>query len=252
MSTIASPRQPAPSTSIASSPTTSRPASPAPNVRRANRSALRDYYNIKSAAPAETSNSPQKPEPENDIKKSELDAPDFDADAYVRSILASHGLEGVLKVEAGLINEIKGLDGTRKALVYDNYSKLITATDTIRRMRANMDPLTPTTGTLGMAVGYIAETAGALAANAKQQCQNQDAREDDDSTRDQAARRAKQKETVRWVLGAPKRLELLLSKGEKQAASKEWDETSKMLSKWDGIGGVSQLKGECETIMSKA
>lgn len=30
--------------------------------------------------------------------------------------------------------EIKGLDGERKALVYDNYSKLITATDTIRRV----------------------------------------------------------------------------------------------------------------------
>ncbi len=31
--------------------------------------------------------------------------------------------------------EIKGLDGERKALVYDNYSKLITATDTIRKVR---------------------------------------------------------------------------------------------------------------------
>lgn len=30
--------------------------------------------------------------------------------------------------------EIKGLDGERKALVYDNYSKLITATDTIRKV----------------------------------------------------------------------------------------------------------------------
>lgn len=30
--------------------------------------------------------------------------------------------------------EIKGLDGERKALVYDNYSKLITATETIRKV----------------------------------------------------------------------------------------------------------------------
>ena len=32
--------------------------------------------------------------------------------------------------------EIKGLDGERKALVYDNYSKLIAATDTIRKVRS--------------------------------------------------------------------------------------------------------------------
>lgn len=30
--------------------------------------------------------------------------------------------------------EIRGFDGERKALVYDNYSKLITATDTIRKV----------------------------------------------------------------------------------------------------------------------
>lgn len=30
--------------------------------------------------------------------------------------------------------EIKGLDGEKKALVYDNYSKLIAATDTIRKV----------------------------------------------------------------------------------------------------------------------
>lgn len=30
--------------------------------------------------------------------------------------------------------EIKSLDGERKALVYDNYSKLISATDTIRKV----------------------------------------------------------------------------------------------------------------------
>lgn len=30
--------------------------------------------------------------------------------------------------------EIRGFDGERKALVYDNYSKLIMATDTIRKV----------------------------------------------------------------------------------------------------------------------
>lgn len=30
--------------------------------------------------------------------------------------------------------EIRGFDGERKALVYDNYSKLIAATDTIRKV----------------------------------------------------------------------------------------------------------------------
>lgn len=42
----------------------------------------------------------------------------------------------------------ESLDGERKALLYDDYSKLIAATDTIRRIRDNMGPLTPATSGL--------------------------------------------------------------------------------------------------------
>lgn len=40
----------------------------------------------------------------------------------------------VLMSECGDDIEIRGLDGERKALVYDNYSKLIAATETIRKV----------------------------------------------------------------------------------------------------------------------
>lgn len=40
-----------------------------------------------------------------------------------------------MRVEAGLLRDIRGFDGERKALVYDNYSKLIGATETIRKVR---------------------------------------------------------------------------------------------------------------------
>jgi len=48
------------------------------------------------------------------------------------SLRDSGGMWTDVKLEGA---EIKGLDGERKALVYDNYSKLITATDTIRKVR---------------------------------------------------------------------------------------------------------------------
>ncbi|KAI4269368.1 MAG: hypothetical protein LQ337_007319, partial [Flavoplaca oasis] len=99
--------------------------------------ALRDYYGLKATAPTDASNGQQRssPDPVPETTLSELDAPGFDAEAYVRDVLARESLQGLLKVESGLINEIRALDGEKKALVYDNYSKLITATDTIRRVR---------------------------------------------------------------------------------------------------------------------
>jgi hypothetical protein len=68
-----------------------------------------------------------------------LDRDGFDAGTYVRKLLEREGLEGVLKVENELVGEIRGLDGDRKALVYDNYSKLISATDTIKRVGLTMN-----------------------------------------------------------------------------------------------------------------
>lgn len=68
------------------------------------------------------------------VLESELDAEGFDAEGHVKGILAKEGLEGLLRLEGVLINEIKALDGEMKALVYDNYSKLITAMDTIKKV----------------------------------------------------------------------------------------------------------------------
>jgi hypothetical protein len=78
--------------------------------------------------------SPRGPPGESQTALSDLDREGFDAGAYVRKLLEREGLEGVLKVENELVGEIRGLDGDRKALVYDNYSKLISATDTIKKV----------------------------------------------------------------------------------------------------------------------
>ena len=254
MSTITSPRPSNPPISITSTPTTSRTTSPAAPTRRANRTALRDYYNLKSAAPIDAA-APKSPIPDSNSpvfspKVSELDTPNFDAEAYVKSVFANQGLEGVLRVEGGLINEIKGLDGERKALVYDNYSKLITATDTIRKMRSNMDPLTPTTSTLGPAVSYIAEMAGGLAMEGKGKKEGGEMggvqRE-----KEQEENRRRQRDTVRWVLGTPRRLGGLLDEGRKGEAERDWDEIKGLLRKWEGVAGVEEVRDECERIMGR-
>lgn len=247
MATITSPRLSNPSASLASTPTTSRTSSPAP-TRRQHRAALRDYYNLKSAVPNEAPSDPNPSEP--DPPSSELDRSDFDADAYVKSVLAGHGLEGVLRVEAGLVNEIKGLDGERKALVYDNYSKLITATDTIRKMRDNMDPLTPTTSTLSPAVAHIAETARGLVTGAGDGNgeNGADCREEIEEVRKV---RKQQRDTVRWVLGTPRRLEMMLSEGREVDAKNDWEEIHGILQRWRDVAGVKELGTKCEKIMSK-
>jgi hypothetical protein len=113
MSTIASPRASSsirsPSltrTSIDSS-SSHRPPQPA----RRNRAALREFYGLKAPREVSTTGAKISEEstrtelgPEEDETLTELDAADFNAEAYVDGLLAREGLKGVLKVEADLVS----------------------------------------------------------------------------------------------------------------------------------------------------
>lgn len=152
--------------------------------------------------------------------------------------------------------EIRNLDSDRKSLVYDNYSKLLSATSTIRRMRGNMDPLAPTTHTLGPAISHIAETAASLSSSLHDSHQSKEEGlgitirvEQDEGDKAKADKKRKQKETVRWVLDTPHRLREMISHDQEEDAEKEWEEVRRILEKWKDVAGVKELREECETIM---
>lgn len=147
MSTIASPRDPSaplrrlpsgtptsstrPSLDLArsavTSPVNSSSQAPPPQPKRSNRAALREYYKLRAPPP------PRIEVPDSEVPASELDAEDFDAEAHVARVVAASGLEELLRLYAQVVGEVRALDAEKKALVYDNYSKLITATETIRK-----------------------------------------------------------------------------------------------------------------------
>lgn len=166
MSTIATPRDPSslrrnnsfvgtptsstrPSLDIPRSSTSSPnpgsgPIPPLPNKRN-NRAALREYYKLKntqaSAAPpllevTDTDSVGDANEASySEVPLSEIDVEGFDADTYVKTKLKDTSLEELLKTYTRILGEIRALDAEKKALVYDNYSKLITATETIRKVK---------------------------------------------------------------------------------------------------------------------
>lgn len=233
MSTIASPRQSISLSSQRTSIDTQRSASVSRGGNappRKNRSALRDYYNLPGP-------SPPAPPPITTTATSELDAPSFDPAVYVQGLLTTSSLENVLKTSAKLDAEIRNLDGEKKALVYDNYAKLIAATDTIRRMREEMGPLAPMTQNVEADVGRIAETAGEIDRKMREARSGQDGRG--------------QRETVKWVLDAPSRLERLVGKGEKEKAEEQWAEVSALLARWQGVKGVEEVRTACMQAMKR-
>lgn len=174
MSTIATPRDPSslrrnnsfvgtPTSSTRPSLDTPRSNTSSPNpgsgpipplpTKRNNRAALREYYKLKntqaSAAPpllevTDTDSIGDAPEASySEVPLSEIDVDGFDADPYVKAKLKDTSLEELLKTYTRILGEIRALDAEKKALVYDNYSKLITATETIRKVRHSLSTRLP-------------------------------------------------------------------------------------------------------------
>ncbi|KAJ5161110.1 hypothetical protein N7492_006502 [Penicillium capsulatum] len=230
-----------------------------PNPRR-NRSALRDYYNLKPPAADGTtyrSRSVPRTTDAGDISNpsalasgTELDSADFDPQRYVDQLLATSSLSTIFKAENTLVGDIRTLDGERKALVYDNYSKLIRAVETIGKMRRSMDergaPLTMTQ-TLGPAIAFVAETAGGLIKEGEEQRQRIQEDKQEQPVRDIQA----EKETVQWVLAAPGRLEKLLSEEKAENAEKDWKEVQQLLDAWGQVKGVAEVRQACEKVMNQ-
>ncbi|XP_065860334.1 vacuolar protein sorting-associated protein 51 homolog [Euphorbia lathyris] len=62
----------------------------------------------------------------------------FDANQYMNLLVQKSNLEGLLQKHVEMAAEIKNLDTDLQMLVYENYNKFISATDTIKRMKNNI------------------------------------------------------------------------------------------------------------------
>ena len=146
--------------------------------------------------------------------------------------------------------EVKTLDGERASLVYDNYARLIAATETIRQMRAHVGgELAATAGatsTLGPAVSHIAGTAESLATAGG----GVRARARAKSVGTQGSPDQQQVETVRWVLDAPRRLGALVKLDQKLQARKDWEEVEAILDQWTDVTGVDEVRLACEAALA--
>ena len=101
---------------------------------RRNRSLLSSYYGTE-APDADVAAAP----PAADQDDSNIDGAAFDADKYVSALLQQRSLEELVQRGNAMVSEIKSLDSDMQMLVYENYNKFISATDTIRKMKHRVE-----------------------------------------------------------------------------------------------------------------
>ncbi|KAH8661643.1 Vps51/Vps67-domain-containing protein [Tricladium varicosporioides] len=226
-------------------------APPINQPKRANRAALREYYNLKKAQDekdkagdrddAVSEASSIHDFHSSEVAESEMDRPDFDASSYTKHILETQSLSELLRTYNGILTDIRALDAEKKALVYDNYSKLIAATETIRKMRDNMDPLNPMASTLDPAIRGIYERCVQIKVEMKNGMSSREREIQEMGVEEQETlkRRQKTREVVERVLGLPRKMRELVKEGKEEEARALWEPNLRLLERWSerGVGG---------------
>eukprot|EP01119_Soliformovum_irregulare_P019180 TRINITY_DN6020_c1_g1_i1.p1 TRINITY_DN6020_c1_g1~~TRINITY_DN6020_c1_g1_i1.p1 ORF type:complete len:758 (+),score=217.39 TRINITY_DN6020_c1_g1_i1:34-2274(+) len=95
--------------------------------RLKNRDRLKEFYGIQE----DTKQPSQEP--------GDIDGSAFDSKAYFENLLETKNLKQLIDNDNKMFSEIKQLDSAMKRLVYDNYNKFISATETIRTMKTNVE-----------------------------------------------------------------------------------------------------------------
>ncbi|KAJ2631345.1 hypothetical protein GGF44_003962, partial [Coemansia sp. RSA 1694] len=69
----------------------------------------------------------------------DIDSQAFDARKYLKKALLEQGVSELLATDIRLVGQVRQIDGDMKTMVYENYSKFISATETIGKMKADAD-----------------------------------------------------------------------------------------------------------------
>ncbi|KAF9433776.1 Vacuolar protein sorting-associated protein 51 [Entomortierella beljakovae] len=138
----------------------------ATTTRRRAKSFLRNYYGIQQA---ENTNQSGPKDGTNvttgHVSKSDpydLDNHSFEVDKYMHKMFVEKQLPGLVQADNELVADIRQLDGDMKTLVYENYSKFLSATDTINKMKSNVDNLESEMSRLTENIGKIAVSSSAI------------------------------------------------------------------------------------------
>uniref|UniRef100_A0A1I8N667 Vacuolar protein sorting-associated protein 51 homolog n=2 Tax=Musca domestica TaxID=7370 RepID=A0A1I8N667_MUSDO len=65
----------------------------------------------------------------------DMDTTAFDSEVYLEKLLKDYSLKQIMDTEAAVVKDTQTLHSDMQTLVYENYNKFISATDTIRKMK---------------------------------------------------------------------------------------------------------------------
>ena len=170
-----------------------------------------------------------------------IDRQDFDADAHVREMLETQKLPELLEQDDSLCRDIKSLSGDMQMLVYENYSKFIAATDTIRDMKKHVGAMESEMTSLNATMAEIDGMSAAVNASLA----------DKRAKIDKLVRARRLLKRLEFLFELPRRLSAAAQQKQYKEAVRYYAMTEEILQRYDRVPSLKEIHKECRRIAAK-
>ncbi|KAJ2861385.1 hypothetical protein GGI22_002464, partial [Coemansia erecta] len=164
----------------------------------------------------------------------------FDSKKYLKRLLLEEPIGGLLRTDNQLVSEIRQIDGDMKTMVYENYSKFISATETIGRMKEDADFMDAEMEKLARRISTISNRADSL--NSKFVARNADIHRL--SSEHQLLQR------LQFLFDLPDQLSSHIGKGQFVEAARLWSRTQPLLNHYRQLGVFTGVEKDGKEIMA--
>lgn len=132
-----------------------------PGRRRRVHGMLKMYYGLNEEGKAE-----EKPE---SLDPCDINGPHFDPELFLNKLRRECSLAELMDQETCMVKQIRSLDSDMQTLVYENYNKFISATDTIRKMKNDFKKMEDEMDCLSANMSAITEFSASISGTLQDQ-----------------------------------------------------------------------------------
>ncbi|KPA78147.1 hypothetical protein ABB37_06324 [Leptomonas pyrrhocoris] len=165
----------------------------------------------------------------------DLDSEHFNVNRYTTDLLKRESLKGLVETDTDLLRRVRKLDGELQELVYRNYARFISATDTIREMKDNVVEMDAKLQTLSLNVSTIDDVSSQIS----QQLQVHRSHIEATITANRMLKK------VQFLTSLPTTMRRLIDKEEFNVGVKYWVAGDGFLTKHKSIASITQIQQSC-------
>ncbi|RNF16091.1 Vps51/Vps67 protein [Trypanosoma conorhini] len=203
--------------------------------RRRIREQLREFYGDPTASrerhPVEGGKAGTSPE-------MDVDSEFFNVGRYVTDLLRRESLKELVEADTQLLRSVRHLDGELQELVYQNYAKFISATDTIREMRDNITEMDAKLQALSSNVENIDEVSKSIT----DKLQSHRSRIEEMILTNRMLRK------VQFLVELADTMRRLIERQEYTACVKYWVVGDSFFAKHTNLSSITKIHDECRAL----